>query len=71
VPTSWTLSDAAHDEKIVVQVTDNTTRDSSITITSISTGSVIATGQVDQSGTGSITYSDNSKAAITGWTLAN
>lgn len=71
VPTSWTLSDAAHDEKIVVQVTDNTTRDSSITITSISTGSVIATGQVDQSGTGSITYSDNSKAAITSWTLAN
>lgn len=71
VPTSWTLSDAAHDEKVVVQVLDNITRNSSITISTISTGSVIATGQVDQSGSGSITYSDNSKAAITSWTLAN
>jgi hypothetical protein len=70
-PTSWTLTDAAHDQKIVISVIDNTSRRSSVTITKVSTGQVLATGSVDQSGTGSITYSDGSGAAITSWTLAD
>jgi hypothetical protein len=70
-PTSWTLTDAAHDQQIVISVIDNTSRRSSVTITKVSTGAVLATGSVDQSGTGSITYSDGLTAAMTSWTLAD
>jgi hypothetical protein len=42
----------------------------SVTIIQLSTGATLATGSVDQSGTGTITYSDGSSAAITSWTLA-
>jgi hypothetical protein len=52
-------------------VIDNTTRKLSMTITRVSTGATLATGAADQSGTGNITYSDGSSAAITGWTLAD
>jgi len=69
-PTSWTLTDTMHDQKVVVSVIDNTPRASSITITQISTGNSLASGTVDQSGTGTITYSDGSIEAITNWTLA-
>jgi hypothetical protein len=68
-PTSWTLTDATHDQKIVISVVDDTTRDTSILITQISTGNSLASGTVDQSGTGSITYSDTSMDAVTNWTL--
>jgi hypothetical protein len=70
-PTAWNLSDATHDEKFQISVIDDTTRDLSITISQISTGNTLATGSLDQSGTGSITYSDGSTAAITNWTLAD
>jgi len=70
-PTSWTLTDAAHDQTIQISVIDNTSRNSSITIKQVSTGKTLATGTVDQSGSGSITYSDASTAAITSWTLAD
>jgi len=74
VPTSWTLTDATHDEQIDIAVVP-VTLDSSITIKQISTGNTLATGEVDQSGTstgsGNMTYSDGSTAAITGWTLAD
>jgi hypothetical protein len=70
-PTSWTLTDAAHDQKILISVIDDTSRSSSVTITQVSTGRALATGTVDQSGTGTITYSDRSVAAITSWTLAD
>jgi hypothetical protein len=68
-PTSWTLTDTTHDQQIVISVIDDTTRDTSILITQISTGNTLASGTVDQSGTGSITYSDNSVDAVTNWTL--
>lgn len=72
-PTSWTLTDAAHDEQFVITV--NSDRSSTIKITQISTGTKLAGGDVDQSGTstgtGNMTYSDDSTAAITGWTLAD
>ena len=70
-PTSWTLTDAAHDEQVQISVIDDTTRNSSLKVTQVSTGATLATGAVDQSGTGTITYSDGSKAAITSWTLAD
>ena len=70
-PTGWTVTDAAHDEQFQITVIDDTTRNSSITITQVSTGKTLATGSVDRSGTGTITYSDGSTAAITSWTLAD
>ena len=69
-PTAWTLTDAEHDEQIQISVISNTTRNVSVTIIQLSTGATLATGSVDQSGTGTITYSDGSSAAITSWTLA-
>jgi hypothetical protein len=42
-----------------------------MTITRVSTGVTLATAAVDHSGTGTITYSDGSSAAITSWTLAD
>lgn len=37
----------------------------------IGTGATLATGALDQSGTGTLTYSDGSVAVITNWTLAD
>jgi len=70
-PTAWTLTDAAHDQTIQISVIDNTSRNSSVTIKRVSSGATLATGTVDQSGSGSITYSDASTAAITSWTLGD
>ncbi len=70
-PTSWTLTDSAHDQQFQISVIDDATRNLTLTIKQISTGTTLATGAVDQSGTGTITYSDGSVAAITNWTLAN
>jgi len=70
-PTSWALTDAAHDQQFQISVIDNTTRDLTMTIKQISSGITLATGAVDQSGSGTITYSDGNIAAITNWTLAD
>ena len=70
-PTAWTLSDAAHDQTFSISVVDNTVRDLAATIVQISTGKTLATATLDQSGTGTVTYSDGSTAAITSWTLAD
>jgi hypothetical protein len=52
-------------------VVDNTVRNLTLTITQVSTGVVLATGALDQSGSGSMTYSDGTIVAITNWTLAD
>jgi len=70
-PTAWTLTDAEHDEQIQISVISNVSRRVSLTIVQLSTGATLATGSVDQSGTGTITYSDGSSAGITSWTLAD
>jgi hypothetical protein len=70
-PTSWTLTDSAHDQQFQISVIDNTTRNLAMTIQEMSTGRTIATGALDQSGSGTITYSDGSMAVITSWTLAD
>jgi hypothetical protein len=68
---TWTLSDAAHDEQFQASVLNSTTRTLKLAITQLSTGNTLATGTVDRSGTGTITYSDGSIAAITNWTVAD
>jgi hypothetical protein len=68
-PTAWTLTDAAHDQQFQISVVDNTTRNLTLTIVQKSSGSVLATGALDQSGSGTIWYSDGSIATITNWTL--
>ena len=70
-PTSWRLTDAAHDTQFQISMVNTTTRALSLTIAQVSTGATLATGSVDHSGTGTITYSDGSTAAITSWTLAD
>jgi hypothetical protein len=71
-PTSWTLTDTAHDDEFQIALDNNTTRDLNITI--IQTGAaaiVLATGTIDQSGSGTIKYSDGTTATITNWTLSD
>lgn len=70
MPTGWTVSDAAHDQTFTISVVSNAVRNLVGTITQISTGTVLASIAVDQSGTGTITYSDGTVAAVTNWTLA-
>lgn len=75
-PTSWTIKDTNHNEEIVFTVESGTLA-TRITITDLM-GNPLGTGAgatVDQSGTstgsGNMTYSDGSTAAITSWTLAD
>jgi len=68
-PTSWTLTDTAHDEEFQIALAN--TRDLNITITQVSTNETLATGTIDQSGSGSIKYSDGTTVAITNWTLSD
>jgi hypothetical protein len=70
-PTSWMLTDAAHDQQLQISVVSNTIRNLTLTITQTSTGATLATGALDQSGSGTITYSDGTVAVITNWTLAD
>jgi beta-lactam-binding protein with PASTA domain len=68
-PTSWTLTDPASGLQVNIVVLSNTTRNLSITITKPPSTTALATGGIDQSGTGTIVYSDGSSEVITNWTL--
>lgn len=70
-PTSWTLTDSGHEPQFRISVVDNTARNLTMTITQLKRGTTLATGALDQSGSGTITYSDGSIAVITNWTLAD
>jgi hypothetical protein len=70
MPTGWSITDAGHDQKLTINLVSNAVRNLTGTITQISTGAVLATIAVDQSGTGTIAYSDGTVAAVTDWTLA-
>jgi hypothetical protein len=69
-PTSWTIVDKDHDATFSIAVQSNKTRASKGKVIQTSTGHTLATFSVDQSGTGSITYSDHSTATITSWLLS-
>jgi hypothetical protein len=52
-------------------VIDDQSRTLRLTVIQVSTGEALATGSLDQSGTGTITYSDGSRATIANWTLSD
>ncbi len=66
-PTGWTLTDLAHDARFEMNVIDNQTRNLTLKITQISTGAILATGSIDQSGSGSITWSDSTVSSVVNW----
>lgn len=68
-PTGWTVTDATNDQKFTITVADNTVRNLVGTLTRLSSGATLATFALDQSGTGTITYSDHSVAAVVSWML--
>ena len=70
-PTGWTVTDTGHDMKFSIQVVSNATRNLTGSVTQISTGVTLATFALDQSGTGTVTYSDGTMAAVTSWLFAN
>ncbi len=69
-PTGWNVTDTAHDQVFAIAVADNSVRNLVGTLKRISTGATVATIALDQSGTGTITYSDNTTAPITSWMLS-
>ena len=71
MPTGWTSNDTSHDLHFQITVVSATTRNLSLSITRISNGSTRASGNLDQSGTGSIIFSDGSIAEVRGWVIAD
>jgi len=69
-PSSWTSTDSANDLEFSITMATNATELTGA-ITKISTDATLASFSLDVSGTGEITYSNNAKARITAWTLAN
>lgn len=70
-PTDWSADDTGHDLRFSISVVDPTTRSLDVSITRISDGAQQASGHLDQSGTGSITFSDGSTASVVGWIIAD
>jgi hypothetical protein len=69
-PTGWTVTDATDDQIFTISLVDNISRNYAGTIKRISTGATLASFTLDQSGSGSITYSDGTTASITTWILS-
>jgi hypothetical protein len=68
-PTGWTATDTAHNLRL--QITESASGTFAGSMTQISTGKTMSSFTLDRSGTGSITYSDGSKAAVTNWLPAD
>jgi hypothetical protein len=68
-PTGWTITDTPDDVSFTIAVVDNATRALRGTITQLSSKRQLATFEVDQSGTGTITYLRQKPAPIISWTL--
>ncbi len=69
-PTGWSVADSANDAVFTISVVDNTARSLAGTVKRISSGATLASFALDQSGTGTITYSDGTMAAVTSWMLS-
>jgi hypothetical protein len=70
--TGWTVTDSADDQQLQITVAEGTTQFSvTLTIIEVSTGATLATGVLDQSGSGAIIYSDGTTSAIANWTLVD
>jgi hypothetical protein len=70
-PTDWHSDDSAHDAHFSISVLSPTVRNLGVVITRISTGATRATASLDQSGSGTITFSDGSRAEIRGWVMSD
>jgi sugar lactone lactonase YvrE len=68
-PTGWTATDKAHNQQF--QIAETSSRTFTGSITQISPSKTLATFTLDISGTGSIAYSDGSKAAVTNFLPAD
>jgi hypothetical protein len=68
-PTGWTLTDPVSGLQLQVSVVSNTVRNLSLTITNPATSAMLATGAIDQSGTGTMTWSNGAVEQVTSWTL--
>jgi hypothetical protein len=71
MPTGWTVTDKAAGARFSIQVASDTLRNSIGNITKISNRMPLASFAVDKSGTGTIDYSDGSRAAVTAWILSD
>ncbi|MEO8480048.1 MAG: Ig-like domain-containing protein [Gemmatimonadota bacterium] len=69
-PTGWSVTDAANDMVFTISLVDNATRTLTATLKRVSSGVTLATLALDQSGTGTITYSNGLVAAVTSWMLS-
>ncbi len=69
-PTGWTVTDLANDMVFTINLVDNATRTLTATLKRVSSGVTVASLALDQSGTGTITYSNGLVAAVTSWMLS-
>lgn len=70
-PTGWTITSASGDVSFTINVTDDTSRALTATITQASTKKTLATLAVDRSGTGTITYAGQKPSPVGGWLLTD
>ena len=70
-PTGWTITDTADDVAFTISVIDNTTRSLTATVTQLSTKKTLATLALDQSGTGTISYTAEKPAPVASWMLTS
>ncbi len=68
-PTGWAVTDTTNDMKFQIDVVSNAVRNLVGTVTQISTGHVLATLALDQSGSGTIAYSDGTSGPVVSWLL--
>jgi hypothetical protein len=68
-PTGWTVSDPVNGLQLQITVVNDTTRNLRLSLTRTSTGTPVASGSLDQSGSGTVTFSDGTVETVTGWTL--
>lgn len=70
-PTRWNVKDTGHSTEFAIALTSDRTRKLSGTISPTNSATPLATIEVDQSGTGRISYSDGTNAAISSWVVGN
>ncbi len=70
-PTGWSSDDTAHDAHFQIAVIDATTRNLALAVTRLSNGAARASANLDQSGSGTISFSDASRAEVRGWVISD
>ena len=70
-PTRWSVKDTGHSTEFAIALISDRTRKLSGTISPTNSATPLATIEVDQSGTGRISYSDGTNAAISSWVVGN